>query len=673
MCTVTDKFYPKFKYCDPIEGRIESFSVNKKEISGFCGYYVSAKSDKKFDPLCAVEFSFECKNMPIVSIYAHSPYWEQPAFCNSAAEIPEKSHGIFFKQEDGTVTYVLTAVGSKYKTEFYGKEGTVTVKMYSQYADEIIDDQLAFIVGSGKNALNLANDGAKALAKFIGNGFKMRYERPMPQLFEYLGWCSWDAFAIRVSHDLLVEKAKEFKSKGVPVKFAIIDDMWGDAPNLKTCPDTATRSEMAKIMHRSSLDTFEGDKERFPAGLASAVKDMKKCGIDTVGLWFPTTAYWLGITENGPLHKELGDIVGRTNNERIMCLPDSEKAEKYFDILCAKAKDFGCDFVKIDNQGCHPYYKDVISVGESASIIQKAIDKAAFKYFDGALINCMGMPIECMYNRPESSVSRCSDDFLPENAAWFSKNVLECAFNGLIQGKFYVNDWDMWWTNDTQATKNAVCHAISGGPIYISDKLGLTDPEILKPLAFDDGRILILNESAVPTEDSVFINPTKSTKPFKIKNRFNGGGCVAAFNINDEFKSVSGSVRASDDELKAKASYLYYEYFTGDFGFVNGDEDIYFTLDTKDDIRYFTFIEKGQNKPIFIGRIDKFNSRLALIDQTADTVTLYEGGKFAFVCDEDYVILDEKGNEVEYDRIGIFCTGYCAPENKKLKFIKYDN
>ena len=40
--------------------------------------------------------------------------------------------------------------------------------------------------------------------------------------------------------------------------------------------------------------------------------------------------------------------------------------------------------------------------------------------------------------------------------------------------------------------------------------------------------------------------------------------------------------------------------------------------------------EKTKNKPLFIGRTDKFNSRLAITEQTEDEVVLYEGGDFAF-------------------------------------------
>ena len=55
-----------------------------------------------------------------------------------------------------------------------------------------------------------------------------------------------------------------------------------------------------------------------------------------------------------------------------------------------------------------------------------------------------------------------------------------------------------------------------------------------------------------------------------------------------------------------------------------------------------------------------------------DTVFLKEGGGFAFACDDDYAVFDAKGNELDYDRVGLICTGYCEPDNLSLRFVKDD-
>lgn len=131
-----------------------------------------------------------------------------------------------------------------------------------------------------------------------------------------------------------------------------------------------------------------------------------------------------------------------------------------------------------------------------------------------------------MWNRPISSISRCSDDFLPDNREWFRQHILQCAYNSFIQGEFLWCDWDMWWTGDGQAVKNSVLRAVSGGPIYISDKVGESSREILMPLILSDGRILRCDRPGVPAEDCLMEDPGCSGKPFKVYSTCNT--CIAA-------------------------------------------------------------------------------------------------------------------------------------------------
>jgi len=209
-----------------------------------------------------------------------------------------------------------------------------------------------------------------------------------------------------------------------------------------------------------------------------------------------------------------------------------------------------------------------------------------------------------MFNRT-SAVSRCSDDFIPESREWFAKNILQCSFNGLLQGQFYVNDWDMWWTDDEQAVKNSLCRAISGGPIYVSDKIGRTNPEILKPLCLEDGRIIRPDESATPTADCLMQNPTTTDKIFKIRNRIGENGVCAVFNINAENKPVSGTLTPTELGI-SDGDYVYYEYFTGQTGVLKMGEKLNITLTNNDDFRLYSFALKKGDSDEYTGRKDLF-------------------------------------------------------------------
>ena len=553
----------------------------------------------------ALKYSVEVKDTSeYMAIENHSPYWCRPFWGKTLSELPKKVQSLLIKQGD-LFTYYLPVCDSVFKTLIRGCEGGFEFYTYSN-CNNVTEcvSQLAFVCLEGADPLVLMKQAARTVCELLDNGLKLREEKNVPDVFNYLGWCSWDSMQIRVNHEGLLEKAREFKAKGVPVNFAIIDDMWADVPALNDVPADIDFMKMVGIMHSSKLRSFEGDPKRFPKGMKAAIEDVKKEGIPTVGVWFPTTGYWSGLDPNGSEAQCQKDNTVTLSNGQILVAPDKEKAERYFDVFCRRIKEWGGDFVKIDNQGFHQRYENTAPIGVSARAIQNGIDKASDKYFGGALINCMGMPSECMFNRT-STVSRCSDDFIPESREWFAKNILQCSYNGLLQGQFYVNDWDMWWTDDEQAVKNSVCRAISGGPIYVSDKIGRTKPEILKPLCLDDGRIIRPDESATPTADCLIKNPTLTDKIFKIRNRIGKNGVCAVFNINAENKPVSGTLTPCELGI-AEGEYVYYEHFSKETGVLKAGESLNITLKDNGEFRLYSFAPKTEGCDGYRGRRDLF-------------------------------------------------------------------
>ena len=78
-----------------------------------------------------------------------------------------------------------------------------------------------------------------------------------------------------------------------------------------------------------------------------------------------------------------------------------------------------------------------------------------------------------------------------------AEHLLQNAYNALYHNEFYCCDWDMFWTKHEDCVKHSLLRAVSGGPVYFSDKIGETDPEVLKPLAYLDGRILMMERLPV--------------------------------------------------------------------------------------------------------------------------------------------------------------------------------
>ena len=649
----------------------DAYGVSACYVSGFCGARLDGDAALLLRP------TVTDKNVEFLAIQNHSAYWCRPLFGDDLSAMPPRKpiQGLLLR-EGSLWKYYLPVCADTYKTAIRSYEDGFEFYTYSNCQGLVAcEDQLAFVSGEGEDPFELLHRCAYAAARLLDNGLRMREERKLPEVFEYLGWCSWDSMQIRVSHEGLLTKAKEFADKGVPVHFAIIDDMWADCPHLAEIPEDSSFVDMVHEMHRSKMRSFNGDPKRFPKGMAAAIADLKAAGIPEVGIWFPTTGYWSGLDADGEA-SEWMDYLTVSNGESLSCtdpgklvvIPETEKAFALFDIFCRRVRSWGGDFVKIDNQGfLAKNYRNLRPIGQAARAIQTALDSTTGSNFNGAMINCMGMPSECMFNRRSSAVCRCSDDFAPENREWFAKNVLQCAYNGLQQGQYYVNDWDMWWTDDEQATKNSVCRAISGGPIYVSDKIGRTRPEILKPLCYQDGRLLRPDLSGKPTADCLLGDPVTSGKPLKLFNRVGEAAVVAAFNIDAESRPLSGTVSAKDGGLEGFCAC--YEYFSGTCRVLKAGEAMEFTLSDNDDFRLYTLVPLSCDSVTVLGRTDKFIGVKALLSRAMDTATFYEGGPIAFLCEDDVRVFSEY-RELPVSRDGALCRVDAAPEETVLRFVR---
>lgn len=89
------------------------------------------------------------------------------------------------------------------------------------------------------------------------------------------------------------------------------------------------RPEMFRLMHSSKLYSFKADPIRFPNGLKGCIEKMNEYGI-TVGMWHPTTGYWMGIDPEGEIFKEHRDCLIQTKDGRWIHSPNQGKAYEFY-------------------------------------------------------------------------------------------------------------------------------------------------------------------------------------------------------------------------------------------------------------------------------------------------------------------------------------------------------
>lgn len=627
-----------------------TFGISAEECDGLYAVRVKASVKNAFfapDSSIAVEIPTLGELEGFFGNYQSCNHWCKPQFGTDIKTLNGRTQALLYKKKAGKYGFILPIVDDTYKSEMRGSENGLEVFMFSIVSDLNECDQLAFVCGEGDEPYKLMNSCAALAMKLLDNGASVRSERRYPEILEYLGWCSWDALEIRISTEGLLEKCEEIKEKNIPFKWAILDDMWAECDKLREIPDDLTRETgMFAVMHSSKIRSFEADPKRFPNGLKDCIGKMKEYGLK-IGMWHPTSGYWAGIDPDSELAEKYGDLLVECKNGRLMPSPEPDKAFMFYSAFHDFLKHCGTDFVKIDNQGfIVDNYKEIMPIGKAARGLHKAICSSVGSHFDNNIINCMGMASENMFNRPSGAVSRCSGDFQPENREWFIHHLLACSYNSLVQGMFYWSDWDMWWSDDEQAKKNSVLRAISGGPIYVSDKIGRSRPEIFEPLCYSDGRILRCEDPAIPTLDCLVSDPETNGRIFKVKNHYKNGGVIAAFNLDKAAKPVSGTISIADLGCDCCEAAVY-EHFSGDVVILKAGEVLDVTLKDHDDFRLYTIVPVENNIAV-LGLIDKFNSPLAVEPEFNGVYSLYEGGKFAFVVtdERDVKVISESGEYI---------------------------
>ena len=478
----------------------------------------------------------------ITAMYLFNPWWTRPAFVESFQDIPDLTQVAFFKYKDRFACFV-PAIGNTFKT--YLTSGTKTelcLEMTACIGGQNRVDEPIYLFTEGSTVTQAVHKAFDWLAK--AHDIRLREDRRFPEMFRYLGWCSWDAFHTDITEEKLRCKADEFTGKKVPVKWMLFDDGWLSVKDKRLC-------------------AFVPDHEKFPNGFKALTSDIRKKGdVRWFGVWHALGGYWNGISPESELASQEVHSLCRTANGTVV--PSPETGIGFYNDWYRVLKREGIDFVKVDGQSAAPlYFENTKPVSAAAREMHEALESGAYR-MDGTIINCMGMAMEDILSRPVSAVSRNSNDFLPDEERSFSEHLLENAYNALYHNELYYCDWDMFWTKHEDAAKHSLLRAISGGPVYFSDRIGDTVPEVLKPLAYADGRILMMDRSAKPTEDCIFSNPLESgvLKLHNVASWGDGrkGGGIAGYNLTDVQQTITFSPEEIPD-LDVSERYWVYDFF----------------------------------------------------------------------------------------------------------------
>lgn len=493
------------------KGQSSVFSLQLKCIYYPYDYFRSFQKDKSVE----VTFSVSSGAFRALAIRKKNPFWTEPVFLSEdTKEDWQKIQHLLIDAGTGKYFHFMPLADEKgiAELEYHGETGEFAV-VFSLCNNGMTQVSNTIMIISEAHDPYLAVEKSFELAsegEYIQTSLKKNKE--YPEMFNGLGWCTWNAFYHDVSAEGIRSKLREFQQKGVPIKWIIIDDGWSPVKDFK-------------------LLSLYDDRSKFPEGLKAFIQEIKKeYGIEYVGVWHAFTGYWFGIAEEGELYQENQDLFIKNQDGIILPSCDEEKAYLFFNKWHNWLKDQGVDFLKVDAQGnALEFYKYLPESCEIVRTLHRALERSVLENFGGNMINCMGLGSLNMYSRESSAVVRNSDDFFPDRDNGFTDHILQNVYNAVFNDHLYYCDYDMWWTKHSSAKQSCVLRAISGGPIYISDKIGETDANYLLPLIDENGYIKRCDHAAKPTRDHLFSDPRG--KVLKLFNMYEGEYLTVAFDL----------------------------------------------------------------------------------------------------------------------------------------------
>lgn len=516
---------------------------------------------------------------------------------------------------------------------------------------EVVDERLLLNLGTLGTALVSGNFPLIAWAKadnvyttcreawaeafqsdLVARSTDFREKKDYPEIFEYLGWCTWEEYRADIDGQLLIDAAHAIEGCEIPIRYYLIDNGHPHADD-----------------HRRMISF--GPNEKFPEGWSELLGMRKPDKIRWIGIWFSFNGCKTGLSPQNEFGQEMNDHL-MTTDDRGTLYPkeDCESSKLFYDAFIDSIEQNGFDFVKIDHQASNlARYVGCENAIAAATQNSQAMEEAVHTRMK-TLINCMALNSVCAFNTRYSAVTRCSRDYGVGNAVKGKYHLHQSYINTLWMGQTVWPDHDMFHSCDPVSGRMmAVSKAMSGAPIYLSDAPEDFVAEYIRPLCYQDGRLLRPLAPAAPLPESIFIDPMTDPVAYRVMAPLPGGamavvayhlteptaeGAVNAFVRAEDYASASGMIQPYPGPWQVPDEGLVvYDWSLGTAEKLDGQYS--FSIDGFNDrLVHLCPINDGW---AVIGRTDKYLSPAAVevlsVSPTELKVRMVESGPLAVWCD----------------------------------------
>ena len=160
---------------------------------------------------------------------------------------------------------------------------------------------------SGDDPFGLVKESMRVIKDHLGT-FNLLEDKVLPKIVDEFGWCTWDAFYLKVHPAGVWEGVKDLVDGGCPPGFVIIDDGWQsichdeDDPESgfegmnRTCAGEQMPCRLIKFQENYKFREYVSVNGE-SSGMGAFVSDLKERfrSVEQVYVWHALCGYWGGI------------------------------------------------------------------------------------------------------------------------------------------------------------------------------------------------------------------------------------------------------------------------------------------------------------------------------------------------------------------------------------------
>jgi Raffinose synthase or seed imbibition protein Sip1 len=512
---ILDKFSAK-----PNKGVLDTFLVTLPEYESVV-YISTIGREKILDGMNRV-FSWAATDLKTIVSNDFNP--------DSKAGVPSRNGLLVLFKLKNNEYLLLQGIASPKAMSYFviADDGKLHIKLATFGVDAVSGDIPLITYARGTNVYDVFQQAWKNAinTQALKGRSAMRYEKEYPEIFKYLGWCSWEQYRVKVTSDLMVDAMQKIEKSPIPIRWVLLDN--GHEHIYKT----------ADGMNSSQMMSFKTNPNTFPNGFVPMMK-AKTEKIKWTGIWHTMNAHWQGLHTEHEIRELDPYLVKITKKnegipfEVMMPKGDSLSSRKFYNALVGSAKDHGFDFIKIDNQNRQmAFYQGMSNPVEIVSQHAQSLECAALELSKG-LMNCFCLDLLSLMNTKYSATSRVSVDYLLNNEAKAKSHLLQSYQNTLWMGQAVWPDHDMFHSSDKFCGRMmAVSKAMSGAPIYLSDAPVDFRDDLVLPLSYSNGELLRPLAPAIPLPESVMLSALTIPQAYRVVAPLQNGAAVfVAYNL----------------------------------------------------------------------------------------------------------------------------------------------